>query len=84
MSLTYLNTMTEVSWGSGTRALSISQVWPYHSYMIKTKTEKAKPKTNKQFPLVIHGKRFETEAEYLDAIHEFLNGNWNEHTFSDW
>ena len=52
--------------------------------MIKTKTEKAKPKTNKQFPLVIHGKRFETEEEYLDAIHEFLNGNWNEHTFSDW
>ena len=44
--------------------------------MIKTKTEKAKPKTNKQFPLVIHGKRFETEEEYLDAIHEFLNGNW--------
>tara|TARA_Y100000004_G_C8729065_1_gene333506 strand:- start:245 stop:376 length:132 start_codon:yes stop_codon:yes gene_type:complete len=43
--------------------------------MIKTKTERAKPKTNKQFPLVIHGKRFETEEEYLDAIHEFLNGN---------
>ena len=33
-----------------------------------------KPQTNKTFPLTIHGRTFETEQEYLDAIHEFLNG----------
>lgn len=38
----------------------------------------------KTFPLTMYGKTFQTEAEYLDALHDFLNGNWNEHTFSDW
>lgn len=28
----------------------------------------------KQFPLTIHGKVYETEEEYQEAIHEFLNG----------
>ena len=28
------------------------------------------------FPKIIHGRRFETKADYLEAIHDFLNGNW--------
>ena len=28
------------------------------------------------FPLTMYGRTFQTEAEYLDAIHNFLNGNW--------
>jgi hypothetical protein len=25
--------------------------------------------------MTIHGRTFQTEVEYLDALHEFLNGN---------
>ena len=27
------------------------------------------------FPLTMYGRTFHTEAEYLDALHDFLNGN---------
>jgi hypothetical protein len=27
------------------------------------------------FPKTIHGRRFETKADYLEALHDFLNGN---------
>lgn len=29
----------------------------------------------RQFPLTIHGRTFETQAEYNDAIADFLNGH---------
>ena len=29
----------------------------------------------RSFPLTIHGRTFDTEQEYNDAIHDFLNGN---------
>ena len=32
-------------------------------------------KTNREFPCVIHGRKFETEEQYLEELHEFLNGN---------
>ena len=28
----------------------------------------------KTFPCVIHGKRFDTEKEYNQAVHNFING----------
>ena len=27
------------------------------------------------FPKTIRGRRFETKADYLEALHDFLNGN---------
>ena len=33
-------------------------------------TEALKP----QFPCVIHGRKYETEDEYNEALHDFLNG----------
>ena len=41
--------------------------------MNETKT--TEKKTNLQFPCVIHGRKFETEEQYLEELHEFLNGN---------
>jgi len=32
------------------------------------------PAKIRQFPCEIHGRRFETEAEYREALHDFLNG----------
>lgn len=29
----------------------------------------------REFPCEIHGRRFETEAEYQEALADFLNGN---------
>lgn len=29
----------------------------------------------KTFPLTIHGRTYQTEDEYLDALCEFMNGN---------
>ncbi len=34
-----------------------------------------RPAATKQFPLTIHGRTFETQSEYDEAIAEFLNGN---------
>jgi hypothetical protein len=31
--------------------------------------------TKKQFPLTIHGRTYETEEAYKEAIADFLNGN---------
>ena len=33
-----------------------------------------KPAQLGEFPKTIHGRTFETEAEYREALHEFLNG----------
>ena len=30
----------------------------------------------KTFPYTIHGRTYQTEEEYNDAIHEFMNGMW--------
>jgi len=30
--------------------------------------------TNRVFPCVIHGRKFETEEQYNEELHEFLNG----------
>ena len=30
--------------------------------------------TKKEFPYTIHGRTFQTEEEYNEAIHEFMNG----------
>ena len=83
----------EVGWGSGLRALSILTVWPYNGTMIKTtnpykqillqkgyslrEIRETKSTTTKTFPMTIHGRTFQTEVEYLDDLHEFLNGNWS-------
>jgi len=34
-----------------------------------------KSTTTKTFPMTVHGRTFQTEVEYLDDLHEFLNGN---------
>ena len=31
----------------------------------------------KTFPYTIHGRTYQTEEEYNDAIHEFMNGMWH-------
>ena len=90
-SLTYLNTTTEASRESGPLALSFSPVWPYSRTMIKTNNpyeqtllqkgyslteiRETKSTQTRTFPLTMYGRTFQTEAEYLDAIHDFLNGN---------
>lgn len=33
------------------------------------------PAPKRQFPCTIYGRTFETEAEYFEAIADFLNGN---------
>ena len=33
------------------------------------------PAPKQQFPLTIHGMTFETQAEYDEALHDFMNGN---------
>ena len=33
------------------------------------------PAPKQQFPLTIYGRTFETEADYNEAIADFLNGN---------
>ena len=30
----------------------------------------------KEFPYTIHGRTYNTEEEYNEAIHEFMNGMW--------
>ena len=30
----------------------------------------------KSFPYTIHGRTYQTEEEYNEAIHEFMNGMW--------
>lgn len=30
----------------------------------------------KKFPYTIHGRTYNTEEEYNEAIHEFMNGMW--------
>ena len=31
----------------------------------------------KEFPCVIHGRSFETEEQYNQELHEYMNGMWN-------
>ena len=40
-----------------------------------TEAECRTPAIKKQFPLIICGRTYETEAEYNEAIADFLNGN---------
>ena len=34
-----------------------------------------RPARTMQFPCVIHGRRFDSQSEYDDAMSDFLNGN---------
>jgi len=36
---------------------------------------KSNPSSTREFPCVIHGRLFDTEADYQEALAEFLNGN---------
>jgi len=76
---------------SGPLALYVGGVRPYNRTMIKTKNpyeqtllqkgyslteiRETKSTQTRKFPLTMYGRTFQTEAEYLDAIHDFLNGN---------
>ena len=40
-----------------------------------TVAETRRPAATKQFPLTMYGRTFDTQAEYDEAIAEFLNGN---------
>jgi len=59
----------------------------YTGYMIKTTSNPyaqqilakgrdlpTAPAPKRQFPCEIHGRRFETEAQYQEALADFLNG----------
>jgi hypothetical protein len=51
---------------------------PYVQVLIEkgyTVAECRTPATKKQFPLTIHGRVYETEEAYKEAIADFLNGN---------
>ncbi len=39
-------------------------------------TEMMPPLRPMSFPCEIHGRQFDTQDEYLNAMHEFLNGLW--------
>ena len=36
---------------------------------------KSNPSQARSFPCTIHGRRFDTEADYQEALADFLNGN---------
>jgi len=40
-----------------------------------TVAETRRPAPKQEFPKTIHGRTFETQSEYDEAIAEFLNGN---------
>ena len=51
---------------------------PYVQTLIEkgyTEAECRTPAPKKQFPLTVYGRTYETEAEYNEAIADFLNGN---------
>jgi len=51
---------------------------PYVQYLLEkgyTVAETRRPAATKQFPLTMYGRTFDTQAEYDEAIAEFLNGN---------
>ena len=68
-----------------TSPLVILPVQPYHGHMtnnpyITQIKQQGKDPVNAPavidgFPKTIHGRRFETKADYLEALHDFLNGN---------
>ena len=48
---------------------------PYVQQILSQGKEPSKaPAKGRQFPCTIHGRRFETEAQYQEALHDFLNG----------
>lgn len=50
---------------------------PYIQTLLKkgyTERETRQPATKKSFPLTMYGRTFNTEAEYNEALAEFLNG----------
>jgi hypothetical protein len=48
---------------------------PYRQQMIDQGRDVIdEPAPSNVYPRTVHGRTFETEADYLDAIHEMLNG----------
>ena len=49
---------------------------PYVQQLIAQGDEPSnKPANLGEFPKTVYGRTFETREEYLEAIHEFMNGN---------
>jgi len=50
---------------------------PYAQQMIAQGRDLSKaPAPKADYPRTIHGRTFETEEDYLDAIYDMLNGMW--------
>ena len=48
---------------------------PYVAQILSQGKEPSKARAAKrEFPCTIHGRRYETEAEYQADLHDFLNG----------
>ena len=49
---------------------------PYVQQILEQGKEPSRnPGAKRQFPVTIFGRTFNTEEEYQEALHEFLNGN---------
>ena len=51
---------------------------PYVDYLVEkgfSVSETRRPATEKMFPCVISGRRFETKEDYDEALQDFLNSN---------
>ena len=50
---------------------------PYAQQILSQGKEPSKaPAPKAEYPRTIHGRTFETEAEYRAALHDFMNGMW--------
>lgn len=50
---------------------------PYVEHLMQkgyTESELRQPAAKADYPRTVHGRTFETEADYLDAIYDMLNG----------
>lgn len=50
---------------------------PYVDHLMQkgyTESELRQPAAKADYPRTVHGRTFETEADYLDAIYDMLNG----------
>ena len=48
---------------------------PYVAQILSQGKEPSKaPAPKREFPCTIHGRTYETEQEYLQDLHDFLNG----------
>ena len=51
---------------------------PYVQQILSQGKEPSKaPAPRHQYPRTIHGRTYQTEAEYTEALHDFLNGMWH-------